>query len=427
MKNIEDLLKFAQVLVEVNTGEKLQEIEIIVLKECLEKNKKNYREIAIERDYSHNYIQQVIAPNLWKTLSEVLGEKVSKSNISYVLERKIAFKEEKIDQEKIITLESPDEVISTNDSLYIERLPQETTYYQELTKPAGLIRIKGPKEMGKTSLLMRIMAQAEKLNYTTTIINLQQVENAVLIDLNKLLRWFCVNLTLQLKLIPQLDDYWDESLGGKVSSTLYIQGYLLPKLTNPIVIGIEEINEIFDNFKTAQQFFGLIRSWHEKAKHNELWQKVRLILVQSTEVYIPLDINQSPFNVGLDLELLPFTSEEVNKLAQLYQVVLKPEQLVSLMELVNGHPCLVRIFLYYLNQKKQGFEELIATAATDTGIYSNHLHRYFWNLQQYPELAVAFKEVLDANEPLELEQITAFKLKSLGLVNLIDKSMYCFL
>ncbi|MEG4484114.1 AAA-like domain-containing protein [Microcoleus sp. D2_18a_B4] len=41
-----------------------------------------------------------------------------------------------------------------------------------------------------------------------------------------------------------------------------------------------------------------------------------------------------------------------------------------------------------------------------------------WNLQQYPKFAIAFQQVLTA--PIQLESEVAFKLKSLGLVHLID-------
>jgi hypothetical protein len=41
-----------------------------------------------------------------------------------------------------------------------------------------------------------------------------------------------------------------------------------------------------------------------------------------------------------------------------------------------------------------------------------------WNLQEHPELGAAFSKVVTANEPVELESVLAFKLHSLGLVQL---------
>ncbi|MDM3846645.1 AAA-like domain-containing protein [Dolichospermum sp. LEGE 00240] len=36
----------------------------------------------------------------------------------------------------------------------------------------------------------------------------------------------------------------------------------------------------------------MLRSWHEKGKNNETWQKLRLVLSHSQEVYISLDVNK---------------------------------------------------------------------------------------------------------------------------------------
>jgi hypothetical protein len=58
------------------------------------------------------------------------------------------------------------------------------------------------------------------------------------------------------------------------------------------------------------------------------------------------------------------------------------------------------------------------TAATDAGIYSNHLHRHLSHLQEHPQLASACDRVIKASTPVELEQNLKFKLHSMGLVNL---------
>lgn len=88
------------------------------------------------------------------------------------------------------------------------------------------------------------------------------------------------------------------------------------------------------------------------------------------------------------------------------------------MQLIGGHPYLVRLTLYHLARQEVTIEELITTAATDTGIYSDHLHRHLRNLQQRPELKIAFSRVLSTTKSVELDQVQAFKLKRMGLINL---------
>ena len=61
---------------------------------------------------------------------------------------------------------------------------------------------------------------------------------------------------------------------------------------------------------------GLLRAWHERGKVEQVWKRLRLVVVHSTDVYIPLNINESPFNVGVPIELPEFTPEQVQELAR---------------------------------------------------------------------------------------------------------------
>jgi hypothetical protein len=88
------------------------------------------------------------------------------------------------------------------------------------------------------------------------------------------------------------------------------------------------------------------------------------------------------------------------------------------MQLVAGHPYLLQQAFYYLVRRELTLEQLLQTATTDTGIYANHLHRHLKNLQEHPQLEAAYKQVLNSSISIELEQFIAFKLHSMGLVNL---------
>lgn len=90
------------------------------------------------------------------------------------------------------------------------------------------------------------------------------------------------------------------------------------------------------------------------------------------------------------------------------------------MQLVQGHPYLIRLMLYHLAISPHQFETVMATAATDIGIFHDHLHRHLGNLHHYPDLSNALHQVLNASEPVQLDQMQAFKLHSLGLVKRLD-------
>ena len=281
------------------------------------------------------------------------------------------------------------------------------------------MRIKAPREMGKTSLLLRALASAQSLGYHTVSLNLAQVDESILSDLDRFLRCICTNVARQLRLKPMLDEYWDEDLGSKISCTDYFQHYLLEKISTPLVLVFDELNHIFEHPQIAHDFLPLLRSWYEEAKILPIWQKLRLIVVHSTEIYIPLQLNQSPFNVGLPIQLDTFSLAEVQQLARCYGLDWEDGvEAGQLMELVGGHPALVNIAFYHLSRGDITLGELLQTAATATGIYRHHLQRHWVTLEAQPELASVLQSIVSVSDFARVTPILSYKLSSMGLIKL---------
>lgn len=410
----------------------LNSTEILILHGVWEY--KTYNQIAMKAGYSPGYFTNVVAPELYQRLSKLLGQRVTKKNCRMLLEsyattqanpQKKQGKQSSVEftpkTNQNTSPSYPSGSIPLNSPFYLKRNSIEEQIYQEISKPGALIRIKAPREMGKTSLLLRTIDHAKSLGYHTVILNLEQVERETLSDLNQFLRWLCANIARKLQFKPMLDEYWDEDLGSKISSTIYFQDYLLELIESPLVLALDEMNHIFEHPKVAKDFLPLLRSWYEEAKRLPIWQKLRLLVVHSTEIYVPLDIDQSPFNVGLPIQLDSFSTAEVQLLAQRYGLhwVLEKE-VRQLMAMVGGHPALVHLALYHLSQKEINLCQFLETATSATGIYSYHLQRHWATLKTQPELALAFNSVLNATEPVTLDPILAHKLISMGLIRILD-------
>jgi hypothetical protein len=315
------------------------------------------------------------------------------------------------------------------DSSYIERPPVEITCYQEILQPGALIRIKAPEKMGKTSLLKMILKQAENYSYHQVYLNLRTAEGAMFNTLDKFLRWFCANISRELHLKPSLDDYWDEELfGSLVSCKSYFQGYLLENLDKPLVLCLDHVDRVFEFPTIAQDFFPMLRYWYEEAKNLDSWKKLRMVIANSTEAYIKLDANQSPFNVGRQIKLSGFDLAQVQQLAQGYGLDWKNQVnqgnfAINLLELVGGHPYLVRLAIEALLNENITTEQLLKEASTQGGIYGDHLRHYWNNLQQQPELINAIKKVVNSENGVNLEPSSAYKLESMGLVTILGDNV----
>lgn len=313
--------------------------------------------------------------------------------------------------------ELPEGQVDLASTFYVERPPIEARCYATIAKPGGLIRIKAPRQMGKTSLMARILHQAANLSYLTVPLSFQLADRKVFSNLEQLLQWFCASISCQLEIPDRLTDYWSSMIGSKMSCTTYFERYLLPKIVNPLALGLDEVDLVFQYPEIASEFFSLLRAWHEAAKNRDCWKKLRLVVVHSTEVYLPLDINQSPFNVGLPIELPEFNPEQVGDLARRHGLNWNAAAVEQIMAMVGGHPYLVRVGLYHIARQDITLEQLLQTAPTDAGPFGDHLRRHWWNLKQQPELATAIKQVVSATEGVQLEAVQAFKLHSMGLVH----------
>ena len=332
----------------------------------------------------------------------------------------------------LTTFEYPSGQISVDSPFYIERPPIEQRCYEEISKPGSLIRIKAPRQMGKSSLLAKIRHRAEQQGDRTVYLSLQIAAQKCFSDIDTFLKWFCATVTtIALDLTPNpdltsnLDKYWDlaEIMGGNLCCQEYFERYLLPEINKPLTLALDEVDKVFEYPDISADFFGLLRVLHEEGKQRAIWKKLRLVIVHSTEVYIPINLNQSPFNVGLPVELPEFTIEQVQYLAELHQLNWSDKQVLQLMTMVGGHPFLVRLALYHVANQDMTLAQLLQTAPTTTGIYSNYLRRLESILEQHPELEAGLKQVITTTQETQLSKKTCSKLNALGLINIQDSQV----
>ena len=325
-------------------------------------------------------------------------------------------------------LEYPKGQVPLDSRFYIERPPIEERCYTEIYQPGSLIRIKAPQQMGKSSLLARIIQQAKIQGDATVIVDLTLIEEEFLVNLNTFLRCFCANVvqeltqdnqTLQENLLNNLDKHWHlaQRIGCMKTCKDYFERYLLSEMNQSITLALENVDKLFEYPKIYRDFFSLLRSFHEDAKSRDIWKKLRLAIVHSTEAYVPMDINQSPFNVGLVVELLDLTQEQVKDLAQRHQFDWSDTEIESFMAMVGGHPYLVRIAMYKIAENEISLEQLLTTPAIE-GIFSSHLRDLEFFLKQQPELESTLKELLDSDDVVNVSNEIKYKLRALGLVRL---------
>ena len=313
----------------------------------------------------------------------------------------------------------PDRPEPINSPYYIARDCIESKCYAKLEEPGALLRVKAPKQMGKTSLIKRIIADAHQKNYQTVYLNIGLIDTDKFINSYSFLRSFYTYFQQKLPNAPAMQE-WDNDDLLMLNCTRQFQK-LLQQLDGVLVLVLDQVDRLFEHPEIYQNFFPMLRNWYEKSKESETWEKLRLVIAYSTEDYGKLGINQSPFNVGEFIKIDEFNLEQMQDLANRHGV--SREDMIPLKEMVAGHPYLVRLALYHLSQQNLTIQQLIKDAPTNAGIYQQHLLRHLEILENQQELGQVFQQIL-ASELVTLEKktIQLYQLESMGLIKLEGNS-----
>lgn len=311
--------------------------------------------------------------------------------------------------------EKPDVTVEAESKFYIAS-PYEDRCYEEIEKPGSLIRIKSPDKMGKSSLTARVLNHAEQLGYRTVMIDLDLTNQKFFADQDKFNQWFCASVGKPLGIRVKLEDYWDDIFGPNDNSTDYFEKYLLKAEDPPLVLALDSFDRIFEYDLIEPDFCALLRGWYERSKYKKQWEKLRLIIVHSRESYAKRDINQSPFNVGLPIELGEFTLDQVRELVVRHELKWSDAEFKKFTNLIGGHPYMVRVGLYKIAAGDLTLETFLKTAPTEAGIFSDLLRGFLSTLEGSPDLRAAMKKVVESDEPVDLRADDSFKLDSMGLV-----------
>ncbi|RFP63162.1 MAG: hypothetical protein BJG00_000660 [Limnothrix sp. CACIAM 69d] len=302
---------------------------------------------------------------------------------------------------------------------YIHRPPLENLCIEEVVQPGSLVRIKAPRQYGKTSLIARTLSEVQQRGFRTAVVNLQGADRQVLGDLDWFLKWFCASAAKSLGLTDRLADQWDPMFGVSYACSEYFENYLLTESDAPLLLVLDELDRLFGYPELATDFFGLLRSWYEQGRYGlenrTIWHKLHIAIIHSTEVWLPLSLNQSPFNVGLLLELPAFTCEQVVTLAQQYQLTAAKEYGHAIFTFLGGNPFLSQIGLFYLAHQKLSLADLPQQATNPDSVFSSYLRRLLKLLEQQ-ELLETMQQVVRSPKGLELPHTKAFRLQGLGLV-----------
>lgn len=314
--------------------------------------------------------------------------------------------------------------LSLDSPFYIHRQPAERLCAEAIFRPGELIRLRGPRQFGKTSLVARTLSHAQEHGFRTAVISLQSADRQLFTDLNQFLRWFCAMVARALDMPNQLDTRWNPLFGSNYSCSDYFETYLLAAAETPLLLVIDEVDELFNYPEIAADFFGMLRAWYEQGRYGirqrPEWSRLRLFLIRSSPVWLPIQLHQSPFNVGLLIDLPAFNQEQIEVLAQRYDLAPASTYGEKLLALLGGNPYLTQIAMFYLSQEHLSLGDLQESSLSLDGIFGSHLREVLSTVELYG-LLNTMTALSSQPEGISLSPQVTYKLRGLGLIKLRNR------
>ncbi len=367
-----------------------------------------YDDMVKDTPYEASYFKGDLGHKFWKDLSDALGEKVSKRNFKGAIAR--------FQATQIVT-KQPD----VKSNYYVEHPILEKRAKEEMLKPGSLLRIKGSPKMGKTTFLSRLINYGKEQGLRGISLSMRLGEKEDFSSLDKFLQFFCISVAQKLGLQDKFKQYkWEKHPGNsKLKATGFFEQYVLSANETPLILGLDELDKLFEPeyIEVAEGFLSMLRTWHEIAKITPTWGNLKLILAYVRD-YTDLDINQSPFNTGIHLELKELNDGQISELAKEYQLKLEPKDIDTLKALIGSHPYLIELTFQYLSNQPESLDNIIDKAPTESGIYSDFLRQQFSILirDENKKLYNKFQQIIETSEETKLSFDEIIKLEDLGFI-----------
>lgn len=306
----------------------------------------------------------------------------------------------------------PGGTLKAKDPFYVRR-PPDVLIEDAAIFRGNTIAIKAPRQMGKSSLLIRYLSGCHDAGKRLAFLDFQTFTDAEASDYPTLLRQLAKLLLRRLELQgPVVPEFTTAS-----DFTAFVEDEVIRKVGAPLTLAFDEVDRILGR-SYQNDFFSMLRLWHNRrAEPSSVWEEVDLALVIATEPYLLIDsTDRSPFNVATAIEPKAFDRDALADLNGRYGAPLGAAELDDLRELVGGHPYLSRLAFYRVaTAQSASFDELYDTAPTHEGPFGDHLRSRLMLLTEQNGLLKAMKQVI-AHGSVQDEE-TYYRLHGAGLAH----------
>ena len=281
----------------------------------------------------------------------------------------------------------------TGSVYYVERA-SDKELFRTIQRFDSIVLVKGPWQVGKSSLLIRAKGWAEMRPNHVVFTDLQRFDSDCFNSPEDFYKVLAVSLSDALNLDEFLDDIWDRRRGANFNFERFLRRYVLTKLRHPLTWILDETDRLLAA-PFGSEFLGLIRAIHNERALDPTgpWSKIQFILALSSETRLFItDMNQSPFNVGTRLGLGDFCEDQIADLNQRYNNPLRTDSdLREFLKFVGGQPYLVNRALEVMSNNHCDMENFRRLASRESGPFAQQFSNVALHLERNPDLRRAVR------------------------------------
>lgn len=387
--NIERLIELIDELVLYETGRKLKQVDQLVIRGAWEA--KTYEWIADNCQYSLGYIKQAAAPKLWKLLSVILDEDISKTNFRVSIENKwqqleekfevksnAVFTEKKLPDCSVIASEIP-----KIDICYGRYRELELLYRWIIQDNCRLIGISGMGGVGKTTLAVSCV---------------EKVKNGFELIIWQDLQYFTSIEELLSTLIKTIKQEQEDLVSEHIEELIFIFIDLLSQQRCLIVLDISvALISSVNSTKISLDFGRLIRVLGQKAH-----QSCLLLLTREKQREIAILQGEKKLVRSLFLKGLGTEAQEILKNKNL----LNSDRWDELINIYRGNPLALKIVANTIEELFAG--SVAAFLKQKTIVFGKLIDLLDEQLENLSVWAIEILYWLALNDfPLSLSQLTS--------------------
>jgi hypothetical protein len=313
----------------------------------------------------------------------------------------------------------PGGAIDIDSRFYIQRAADKEVF-DAANKHRGIVTIRGPRQTGKTSLMLRTFMNARRTGNAlrSVFVDFQALTPDDLDTPDTIWQAIAMKVDTQLELEGWEKESWDTNSNYDRNFSRFLDRFVYANDDTPVLLCMDEVDRVF-SFPLRSAFFSSVRAFYNRGAYDPALKKVRWLLSTSSEPsFFIQDLTQSPFNIGLRAEVTTFTVEETEEFARRHGLTLDASMIAKIMEYLGGRPYLVHLLLFEMALHPESQEKLFDVQTAGGGVFLKHLERYLVQFQQEPELGAAMKRVT-AGEGCEDVKL-ANRLEAAGLVQRDD-------